>query len=336
MSWKTKVLFLYVLAFHSGCHHIRTEKAETPPTCSVVDFRGEIVALEQPAKRAVCLIESTLSGIYMLGAGEQVIGISTNVYEIKLFDYYAQIDNRIAEKQLPAPGNWDLVSMEQVVALRPDVVFIWSSQTETIARLETFGIPVYGVMLKSFDDVVKEIRDLGILFGKQERAQTLIDLTMHELNELQKAPVSPSKTAYFSWPQGINHTSGIKSTVNDLFNYAGVSNVCALPDEHISVNIEQLLMWNPELIVLWPRIGNGVDEFLENKQLQPITAISKEQVFELPDPFLCDLWTLKFVYATYLVNEWAYPEAEKLSPEVYKNFLLKSFYGDKFQGNENQ
>ncbi len=47
----------------------------------VHDFRGRATNLPKPAQRVVCLIESALSGLYMLGAQDKVVAVSTNVYQ---------------------------------------------------------------------------------------------------------------------------------------------------------------------------------------------------------------------------------------------------------------
>ena len=120
---------------------------------TVTDFRGKRVNFTKPVKRIVCLIESALSGLYMLGQADKIVGISRNVYEGEVFKYYAQLDIRIKNRTLPAPGNWDFVNIESVINLKPDLVIIWASQTESIKALEERGIPVYGVFLKSIQDV---------------------------------------------------------------------------------------------------------------------------------------------------------------------------------------
>ena len=57
--------------------HIAEAGADEP--VSVTDFRGKQIILPRPAERIICLLESALSGLYMLGAQERIIGISTNV-----------------------------------------------------------------------------------------------------------------------------------------------------------------------------------------------------------------------------------------------------------------
>jgi len=262
----------------------------------------------------------------MLGAENTVIGISTNVYDAPLFGFYAALDQRIEQQMLPAPGNWDLVSLEQVVTLNPDLVIIWASQTETIERLEAFHIPVYGVMLHSFEDVLKEMSDLGILLDKTTRADSLIAYAKNEISQLNDQKKAMQQSAYFIWPQGINHTSGTNSTVNDLFAMARVNNACPLPDEHLAVNLEHILLWNPDLMVIWPNQRITPEEVKNTTSLSSVAAIRNNRVFELPHPFLCDLWTLKMVYAAQLLHHWAYPSSDTPDMTQYGNDLFNQLY----------
>lgn len=179
---------------------------------AVTDFRGRTIVLEQPAKRVVCLIESGLSAVYMLDAESSVAGVSTNIYAEDVFAYYSAMDPRIANRQLPTPGNWDFVNIESVLALSPDLVIIWANQSEAIRALEEHGVAVYGVQLHSFIDVFKEIRDLGILLGKQQKAESLLNFAEGELDKMRKVnikiPLSAKPSAYFMWAQGPLETSG--------------------------------------------------------------------------------------------------------------------------------
>ena len=85
----------------------------------------------------------------MLGKQDKVIGIPGDVYRGETWQRYSELDVRIREKSLPTPGNWDFVSLEQVVSLEPDLVIIWSSQAQAIENIERFDIPVYAVMMHS-------------------------------------------------------------------------------------------------------------------------------------------------------------------------------------------
>ena len=290
----------------------------------VTDFRGNEIKLEKPAERVICLIESALSGIYMLRQQKRIIGVPSAVYAEKLYPYYSRLDSRILNESLPAPGNWDFISIEQIVGLKPDLVVIWSSQTDAIENIEQFGIPVYAVMLHSFSDVYKEIKDFGKLLDCGERADSLIQYSKGELDSIRKKNSNKNpKSVYFMWSQGITETSGKNSTVNELLETAGVINACNLSDEHVSVSIEKIYDWDPDLIVMWYNEKLDPVDIIKDPLLQGLRAVKERKVYELPEVFACDFWTLKMQYPAQLISDWSY--GAKSDTEMQTQLLRKIY-----------
>lgn len=317
----------------TSCERGRTKPVGSASSIQVTDFRNKKITLTKPASRIICLIESGLSGLYMLGAENQVIGVSSAVYNESAANQYAALDERINNKKLPAPGNWDFVSIENIVALQPDLVIIWASQTESIQSIEEHEIPVYGVFLRSFDDVYKEMQDFGTLTGKSQRADSLIAYTKAEIDKLksiQKSSNDKLKSVYFMWNQGLLETAGTTSTVNELIELAGAKNSCTIDQEHVVINKEKLFDWNPDLMVMWFNPAKTPDDILNLSEIQQLKAIQEKQVFELPSVFLCDLWTLKFPYAVKMLAKWCYPASySELNLEDEKRKMLLELYGEK-------
>jgi iron complex transport system substrate-binding protein len=311
----------------------KRKKEDVKGTIAVTDFRGKELHLKKPADHIVCLIESALSGIYMLGAENKIVGISTSVYDDNVSTQYACLDERIKNKSINAPGNWDFVNIESVIALKPDLVIMWASQEESIESMESKGIPVYAVMLKSTNDVYKEISDLGKLTGKEKRADSLVQYTKDELSKIDstnKTLIKGKKSVYFMWSQGQLETSGKNSTVNELIMMAGAKNVCTSTDEHLIANLEKVIEWNPDIIVMWYNANKNPDDILQLAEWSNIRAIKEKQVFELPSVFFCDLWTLKFQYAVKLLSTWCYPdEFKEYDLEKEKRQMLLKLYGSK-------
>lgn len=305
---------------------------------SVTDFRGKELVFPGPVSRIVCLIESALSGLYMLGAEGRVVGISRNVYTEGVNRYYAAMDERIRRKELPTPGNWDFISLESVVALRPDLVILWSEQTEAIEALEQRGIPVYGVFLRSFEDVYREITALGSLTGTSQRAADLIRYTresLHRVRErLRSDPPRTPPGVYYMWAQGPLRTSCGGSTVDDLITLAGARNVCAsIPMEHVVINMEKVLSWNPDLIVMWHNPGLDPEDLGKKAEWKGVAAVRNGRVHELPEVFLCDLWTLKFQHAVRMLAAWAHPDLFRDTDlEKEKREMLHFLYDGKLHG----
>jgi len=327
-------LLLHLLGFIAG-QECAAAKKNSP--IAVTDFRGKQLKLDKPATRIVCLIESALSGLYMLGEEGRVIGIPANIYQGSVFRYYAAMDKRIKERKLPAPGNWDFVNIESVMALKPDLVIIWSSQTESITALEERGVPVFGVFLNRKEDVYKEMLSLGQLTGNLKRAEKLVDYTKKEIRRFQERvgaiPDAKRQSVYYMWAQGNLETSCGNSTVNDLIELSGGRNACAfMPDEHLVVNMENVIAWNPDLIVMWYNEKKNPSDIIKDPQWQTIHAVRTGRVHELPEIFLCDLWTLKFHFVVKMVAKWAYPELFKdIDLDKEKTTMLKKLYQNKLK-----
>lgn len=326
------VLCILIISFFQQFFCSETIASDKDSYIKVVDFRGRTLIFKNPVKRIVCLIESALSGLYMLGAEKEIIGVSTNVYQRNVYSYYSALDNRIKNKTLPTPGNWDFVNIESVVALKPDIVIIWSKQTESINALEERGIKVFGVFITKKEDVYKEIMEFGKLTGKVSRAKEIIEYTKSETEKfcsrVAKIPFHKRQRVYYMWAQSKLDTSCGGSMVQDLISLAGCRNVCdSITSEHITVNFEKIISWNPDLIVMWYNEKIEPFDIINDPQWRILKAVKDKRVYEFPEIFLCDLWTLKYVYAVKMVAKWAYPELFKdIDLEKEKISMLKKLY----------
>jgi iron complex transport system substrate-binding protein len=321
-------LFLFILPIIVGCRQSVPKADLSASSISVTDFRNKKIAIPKPATRIICLIESALSGLYMLGAEESVVGVSSCVYNESSAPYYALLDERIMKKELPSPGNWDFVNIESVAALKPDLVIIWSSQEESISAMEALGIPVYGVFLKSFADVHKEIRDLGKLTGKLPRADSLIAFVENEIATIRRQPVNTKKSVYFMWAQGLFETAGKTSTVNEMIELAGANNACPVNMEHVVTNMENITEWNPDIIVLSFNCRLKPEDIFQMPEWKNITAIKNKFVFQSDELFYADLWTLKYPLAVMSLARQCYPENYKIiNEETERNRIISFLYG---------
>lgn len=299
----------------------------------VTDLRGKTLTFARPVSRVVCLIESALTGLSMLRQGGKVVGISTNIYQEPFFRYYARLDERIRRRELPAVGNWDFISLEGILALKPEVVILWSQQTEAIAALEEHGIPVFGVFIAGWRDLEREIEALGRMLGAPERAASLLEQARQRLegirSRLGALPPPARPRVYFMWAQSLYETSGAGSMVHELLTLAGGNNVCGhVPKEHLVVRLEELLVWNPEVIIMWPNPRLRVEDILAEKQWQSLAAVRNRRVYQFSEVFWADLWTLKYPLAALQVARWLHPErfADTDLARERRRFSL-DFYG---------
>lgn len=303
---------------------------------TVTDFRGKTLKLKKPAERVVCLIESALSGIYMLNQGHKVVGIPTNVYDegfyySETFKYYSALDKRISERKIPALGNWESVNIEKVLSLKPDLVIIWSSQRDAIETLERVGIPVYGVFITKIEDLFKEIRDFGVLFNAEKRAEELINFVNSEINQIKKISkkIKMPRKVYFSWSQhSFLQTACRGSIVDEIISLVGGVNICGdIKAESLTLTLERLIKLNPDLIVMWHSKNLSPENLIKNNQLKLVNAVKNSRVYQFEDTFFFDLWTLKFIYATKFIAKSVYPEFFAYDLKKEKDRIVRFLYG---------
>ena len=124
------------------------------------DFAGREVTLEQPARRIVALAPHIVENLYSAGAGERLVGV------VSYSNYPAQA------AEIPEVGSYNAFSLEQIIALQPDLVVMWGSGNgmQSLDKLQALGIPVYVSELRQLADVPQSIRQAGPT-GRHRRRQ---------------------------------------------------------------------------------------------------------------------------------------------------------------------
>ncbi|GMU60009.1 MAG: periplasmic-binding protein [Myxococcaceae bacterium] len=114
--------------------------------------------------RVVTVAPSLTETVLALGAGERLVGVS-------------RFDERPEVEALPRVGGFNDLSVEAVVALRPELLVVQKAPAnqkavETLARL---GVPVLAVPLTTASDVASAMTVLGRTLGKEEAGKRLVD-----------------------------------------------------------------------------------------------------------------------------------------------------------------
>ncbi|WP_373483664.1 ABC transporter substrate-binding protein [Acetobacterium sp.] len=320
----------------AGCNKATVEgdKSKTQETVKIIDSRGKEVEVNYPAQKIVCLLNSALNDLYMLGAKDQIIAIDQWTYDTtEVYDFTAQIDERVKNKTLPAIDR----NIEDIVALNPDVVVIWADQAEDIKVLEDNGIKVIGIQVDNFEDVYTKLDILGKISGKEERAAEIVTYTRKQLKSVTDiiSGINESKklSSLFVWGPSKFDLAGNNSTGDSIIEKAGGKNAAdSLREEHFVATMEDVADWNPDTMLMWYLPELTPQSYYDDAQWTGIKAIQNKKVFELPHPFYCDLWTVKYMYSIQFLAKSLYPdEFTTIDLEKTKNDMLKFLYGVDFK-----
>ncbi len=327
------ILTVFFAAYGIGpCIAFATDGKQNSQTVVVEDFRGKQLVFKKPVSRIVCILNSALTGLYMLGAQEKVVGVSSGAYTGSSVSYYAAMDKRIRERTLPAVSSSMAGSLERILVLKPEVVIVWSLGKDTISALEEQDIPVFGVFIDSVEDIYKEVMALGVMTGKSQRALELVNYTKARIQDIGQKIAASSKVqtpdAYFMWAKGELDSGGNPSIVQELLDMSGARNICGhIAQEHAVISMEYLLETNPDVIVMWYNTILDPSDISQKRAWKRLSAVANQNIYEIPDLFPFDLCTLNFQLALRLIAGWCHPEVfGKMSAAKEARDLFDTLY----------
>ena len=244
----------------------------------VYDDEGTQITLAIPAQRIVSLAPSLTELIYSAGAGENLVGV------VEHSDFPA------AAKALPIVGRFDLLDIERILELDPDLVVAWQTGNprSSVNQLRQLGLTVYVAEPKSLAAIPSHIERLAVLAGKELNDLKVIYDFRQKLETLdgKYRHQSPVTIFYQVWDRPLI-TAGGNELINDIITLCGGRNIFAnIRRVAPKVSREAVLKRNPEVI-----IASGMDierpEWLDDWLRWPsLKAVANKNLFFVPPDLL--------------------------------------------------
>ena len=195
-------------------------------------------------ERIVSLVPAVTEMIYAMGDGARVAAVST-------YDHYPADVAR-----LPRVGGLLDPSVERILAIKPDLVIVYATQTELIERLDRAGIPYFNYQHKALADIMTTIRALGARIGSAARADAVaagMDRSLAEIRARTTGLPHPATLLVFERdPASLRnvYASGGYGFLHDMLEIAGGRNVfAAVKQQAVQASTEMLITSKPDVIV---------------------------------------------------------------------------------------
>lgn len=207
----------------------------------VVDDEGTRLVLRAPAQRIVSIAPHLTELLFAAGAGAKVVAVS------------AYSDYPEAAQRLPRIGDAVLLDLERIVALKPDLVVVWSngSSPQQLQRLRAAGLPVFSSAGRDLAHIATTLRMLGRLAGTEAAAEARAAAFERQLAELRAAYAhrTPLTVFYQVWHQPLMTVNGAHP-ISEALAICGARNpFAALPQLVPQVSAEAVVAARPQAIV---------------------------------------------------------------------------------------
>jgi iron complex transport system substrate-binding protein len=260
--------------------------AATAPTAAaapivLTDGLGREVTLASPAQRVVSLAPSNTEILFAVGAGAQVVGRDE-------FSDYPEEAKSVAS----IGGSMGQYSLEAITALGPDLVLASGlNSPELVKSLEDLGLTVlYLPNPTTLEEMYANLLTVAQLTGHETQAVTLIESLKARVAAVdQKVASSSSRPSVFyeldSTDPGKPYTAGPGTFVTLLIERAGGVNVGAkLDSAWAQISLEQLVVYNPDMIILGDSLFGTTPESVKGRPgWQELQAVQQDQIYPFDD-----------------------------------------------------
>lgn len=254
------------------------EPALTPAfPITLTDAAGREVTIEEEPETLVSGYYITTSMMIALGQQDKLVGIEAKA---KSRPIYSAAAPELLE--LPNVGSAKEFDLEGCAALEADLVILPLRLKEAAQTLTDLGLTVLTVNPESLEELDETIALLGAATGAADEAQALLDYNRETQAFLARVLEGAARPrVYLAGNGSYLNTAGSEMYQNTLIELGGGENVAAgLTDPYWSdVSYEQLLSWDPEVIIVVPGADYSVSDLTSDPQLAQLTAVQNGAVY---------------------------------------------------------
>ena len=237
------------------------------------------------------------------------------------------------------------VNTEELLKLRPDVVFYNASRAELGQQLRTAGFPAVAISVNKWDyDCIETLNNwialLSEIFPDNDRTETVKNYSDKVLgmvrDRISAIPAEQRERVLFLFQYSETNilTSGAKFFGQWWADATGAINVAEelTTDNSVAVNMEQIYAWNPSVILITNFTSAGPDDIYNNTvgvyDWSAIDAVQSRRVYKMPlgmyrsytpgaDTPVTLLWLAKTLYPTYFEDVDILAETKAYYKEVF-------------------
>ncbi|MCX7844025.1 MAG: ABC transporter substrate-binding protein [Candidatus Bipolaricaulota bacterium] len=249
----------------------------------VVDQAGREVLIPSEPQRIVSAFGVATPYLYALVEPARIVaarylGVPDHPLARALM---AQLDPDYAAKALPGD-----ITVEEILARRADLVVAGLRHRDLARLLGEVGIPTILVGPETFEAVRETTLLLAHVLGREEKASRLLAFYESVLAAAAQATAGilpeerPRVLVVGTAPLRVASGAMYQSRLVELAGGRPVTQ--GLPGSWQNVNLEQILLWNPEVVFIVPYSPVSPADLLGDPLWQATAAVQTGRVYKMP------------------------------------------------------
>lgn len=257
---RSSALLAALLSFSFGSWPLHAEQSAAATFSTVRDETGRAVRIPVPVRRVVSLAPSLTESVYALGMESLLVGDT---------DY---CDYPPAATKIHKVGGATNPSLEEIAALRPDVVLVTKSlnRIETVQQLERLGIAAYATDPHTVDEIRVSVHRLAEILGNPAAGEALDAQLQHQENELHQRlqNTTPTRVLFVVWTDPLISV-GKHTFIADALTRAGAVSVVDSSPDWPQMSLEEMVHLQPDFLVFASNHSETVSRDMEALAKRP-------------------------------------------------------------------
>ena len=314
-----------------------------PKTHTVVDHGGNTVEVPNKINRIVVSGLLPLPSVYCLYAdsAKKLVGIPASSMAAAKNSFLVKAYPEIAKAKTSFEKN-GVINIEELLSLKPDVVFYNSGTKAAKEVFDQAGIPAVGfstsiAQFNTIETYAAWIDLLGKVLGETNRSTKLIAYGRKIETDIKARVASlpedkkPHAMIIYTYANGKITTYGKKMFPQYWITTAGGVNAPQDLTGVVEVNMEQIYQWNPDMVFLTNFNPKLPEDFyagpVDGNDWSSVKAVQKKQVYKFPlgmyrwcPPSSDSPLSLVFLAKTIQPELFADYDLDKIVCDYYKEF----------------
>ncbi|MDF1519930.1 MAG: ABC transporter substrate-binding protein [Brevefilum sp.] len=304
-----------------------------PESIDLTDQAGNIVSINLPVRRVLSAYGPVTAMIYSVDAENRFVSASYLGARDPLgSSVMEKVDSRFPDIQGNESFSQSEFNIEEAAMLEPDLIIgnARSGWLETVAALD---VPVFLYDAETSEALKEAVLLTGQIFGPHSTYQADAWVRYYESivgsieEKMAEIPVEDRVEVLFTGTEPLRVASGDMFQSYIIETAGGISASSELEGYWNNINLEQVVIWDPDVIIVPPYGGASVEAITESDEWQILDAVKDGKVYRMPK--LVAPWDTPApdaVLGIIWMAQQLYPEQIDLDCSTEAEFFYNTFF----------
>lgn len=328
-------------AFSAEGQQVLIDAGFLPEDITLTDQAGNSVTINLPIRRVLSAYGPVTAMIYSVDAEDRLVSASyLGARDPMGSSVMAKMDPRFPGIQGDESFSQSEFNIEEAAMLDPDLI-VANARSGWLDAAAELDIPVFLYDAETPEALKEAVLLTGKIFGPHStaRAQAWVRYFEGIVEKIREGvadiPMDDREKVLFTGTEPLRVASGDMFQSYIIESVGGISASSELEGYWNNINLEQVVIWDPDIIIVPPYGGASVEAITESQEWQILDAVQEEKVYRMPKLVVpWDTPAPDAILGIVWMGQRLYPEQIDFECSEEAEFFYNTFFDYEITGEE--